>query len=169
MSVALRGADIIAAIKRSGVDYVLSVPDISTSAELLWPIAHDPDLKLIRVCKEDETIGISAGLSYVDKRAVLLFQHTGFLDSLNAIRAVAVEYKLPICMMVGLLNKEPGVAPAASQVYGVRIVAPILDAMGIFHEWIETRDDLPKIGPAIERCYAKPEPVVLLIGRSAAP
>jgi sulfopyruvate decarboxylase subunit alpha len=164
----LSGADVIAAIKRSRVEYILSVPDISTSVELLWPIARDPDLRLIRVCKEDETIGISAGLWHCDRRAVLLFQHTGLLDSINAIRAVAVEYQLPICMMVGLLNKEPGVLPAASQSYGIRIVPPILDAMGIFNEWIETQDDLPKVAAAIERCYATPEPVVLLIGRSAA-
>jgi sulfopyruvate decarboxylase subunit alpha len=168
MGVRLSGADVIAAIKRSGVEYILSVPDISTSAELLWPIARDPDLNLIRVCKEDETIGISAGLSYSDRRAVLLFQHTGLLDSINAIRAVAVEYQLPICMMVGLLNKQPGTPPAASDSYGIRIVPPILDAMGIFNEWIETQDDLPKVAATIERCYAKPEPVVLLIGRSAA-
>lgn len=167
MSVGLSGADVIAALKRSRIEYVLSVPDISTSAELLWPIARDPELKLIRVCKEDETIGISAGLSYCDRRAVLLFQHTGFLDSINAVRAVAAEYELPICMMVGLLNKEPAVAPAASRVYGVRIVPPILQAMGIFHAWVETHDDLPKILNAIERCYSTPEPVVLLIGRSA--
>jgi sulfopyruvate decarboxylase subunit alpha len=168
MAVALSGADVIAALKRSRVEFVLSVPDISTSAELLWPIARDQELKLIRVCKEDETVGISAGLSYCDRRAVLLFQHTGFLDSINAIRAVAVEYALPVCMMVGLLNKEPGIAPAASKVYGVKIVPPILQAMGIHHDWIETQDDLPKVGAAIERCYGTPEPVVLLVGRSAA-
>jgi len=168
MVASLSGADVIASIKRSGVEYILSVPDISTSVELLWPIARDPDLRLIRVCKEDETIGISAGLWHCGRRAVLLFQHTGLLDSINAIRAVAVEYQLPICMMVGLLNKEPGVLPAASQSYGIRIVPPILDAMGIVNEWIETQDDLPKVAAAIERCYAKPEPVVLLIGRSAA-
>ena len=70
-----------------------------------------PSLKLIRVCKEDEGIGVCAGLSYCDKRALLLMQYSGMLDSINALRIVGVEYSLPICMMVGLLNKEPGVRP----------------------------------------------------------
>ena len=48
----LRGDAIIAAVKSSGVDYVLSVPDITTSSALLAPIAKDKDLRLIRVCKE---------------------------------------------------------------------------------------------------------------------
>ena len=110
----LKGASIIAAIKASGVEYILSVPDITTSGGLLRPIARDPDLKLVRVCKEDECIGIASGLSYCDKRALILIQHTGFLDSLNAIRGVAVEYRQPICMMVGLLQHDSEATPRNS-------------------------------------------------------
>ena len=118
----LTGANIISAIKQSGVEYILAVPDIVTSKGLLFPIAADKDLKLVRVCKEDECVGIAAGLSYGDKRALILIQHTGFLDSLNAIRAVAVEYKQPIVMMVGLLGHEPERKPTDSGRYGVRII-----------------------------------------------
>jgi sulfopyruvate decarboxylase subunit alpha len=50
----LSGGAIIAAIKASGIEYVLSVPDIVTSSGLLAPIARDKELRLIRVCKEDE-------------------------------------------------------------------------------------------------------------------
>ena len=164
----LSGAAIIAAVKASGIDYVLSVPDITTSAGLLAPIAQDKDLRLIRVCKEDECIGIASGLSYGDKRALILIQHTGFLDSLNAIRGIAVEYRQPICMMVGLLQHEPERAPRASSRYGVRIVEPILDDMGIVHHFIGVDDDVAKIQPAIERAYGESEPVAFLIGRSPA-
>ena len=62
------------------------------------------------------------------------------LDSINAIRGVAVEYSLPVCMMVGLLEKEPDVPPRESKRYGVRIVEPILDAMGIAYHEIEGED-----------------------------
>jgi sulfopyruvate decarboxylase TPP-binding subunit len=47
----------------------------------------------------------------------------------------------------------------------VRIVEPILDAMGIPHHLINTDDDVAKISPAIELAYAKSQPVALLIGR----
>ena len=95
------------------MEFILSVPDIVTSAGLLRPISRDPDLRLVRVCKEDECIGIASGLHYCDKRALILIQYTGFLDSINAIRAVAVEYKQPICMMIGLLGHEPERPPDA--------------------------------------------------------
>jgi sulfopyruvate decarboxylase subunit alpha len=162
----VRGSSIIAAIKASRIAFVVSVPDITTSEGLLRPIAGDTDLSLIRICKEDEGVAICTGLAFCDKRALLLIQNTGLLDSINAIRAVAVEYHQPICMMVGLQGKEPELAPKDSSKYGVRIVEPILDAMGITHHLIESEADVAKIRPAIDDAYANARPVVLLIGRS---
>jgi len=143
-TIELKGSSIIAAIKASGVEFILSVPDIVTSGGLLRPISRDPALKLIRVCKEDECIGIASGLSYCDKRALSLIQYTGFLDSINAIRAVAVEYRQPICMMVGLLGHDPSTTP---------------------RHLINEDADVAKIRPAIEDAYAASHPVALLIGR----
>lgn len=164
----LSGANIIREIVASGVEFVVSVPDITTSEGLLRQLAQMPKPRLIRVCKEDEGIGICAGLAYTGKRALLLIQQTGMLDSINAIRGVAVEYSLPVCMMVGLLEKEPGVPPRQSKRYGVRIVEPILDAMGIAYHEIEEDADVGRIRPAIDQAYAGARPVVLLIGRRPA-
>ena len=161
----LKGSSILSAIKTAGIEYVLSVPDIVTSHGLLFPIAKDPALRLIRVCKEDECLGIAAGLSYGDKRALILIQHTGLLYAMNAIRAVAIEHQQPICMMVGLLEKKPGVAPRESKRHGIRFIEPILDTMGIEHHLIDSDDDIGRIGPAIEQCYKQSRPVALLIGR----
>src|SRR6516162_1793325 len=154
----LSGAAIIAAIKLSGVEYILSVPDITTSSGLLAPIAQDKTLRRIRVCKEAECIGIASGLSYTDKRALILIQHTGFLDSINAIRGVAVEYKQPICMMIGLLQHDPEKPPRQSPRYGVRIVEPILDDMGIAHHLLSLDADVTKIQPAIDNAYRRSHP-----------
>jgi sulfopyruvate decarboxylase subunit alpha len=159
------GASIIEALKEAKIGTVLSVPDIVTSAGLLFPIAGDNSLRLIRVCKEDEAVGISAGLSYSAQRSVLLIQYTGLLDSINAVRAVAVGYKMPMVFIVGLLEKEPGVPPKQSALYGIRIVEPILDAMGIEHHLIETQADVARIRPAIETAYSLSRPTVLLIGQ----
>jgi sulfopyruvate decarboxylase TPP-binding subunit len=162
----LDGGGIIAAIKASGIEFLLTVPDITTSEGLLRPLARDLDIRHVRVCKEDECIGIAMGLAMTDKRALILIQHTGLLDSINAVRGVAVEYRQPICMMVGLLQREPERPPRESERYGVRIVEPILDAMGIAHHLIERDADVSKIQPAIDNAYRQSQPVVLLIGRS---
>jgi sulfopyruvate decarboxylase TPP-binding subunit len=161
----LSGASIIGEMKAAGVEFVVSVPDITTAAGILAPLEKLTSPRLIRVCKEDEGVGICAGLAHTGKRAVLLIQQTGMLDSINAIRGVAVEYSLPIVMMVGLLEKEPDVRPRESKRYGVRIVEPILEAMGVGYHEIELQPDVAKIKPAIDQAYDKSQPVVLLIGR----
>jgi sulfopyruvate decarboxylase TPP-binding subunit len=163
--VELHGPQIIAALKQAKVEFILALPDIWTSAGLLRPIAEDPAFRLVRVCKEDECVGIASGLHYYDKRALILIQYTGFLDSLNAIRAVAIEYKQPICMMVGLLGHEPERTPQQSGRYGVRIIEPICDAMGIPHLVLSGDSDIAKIKPAIDKAYADSFPVTMLVGR----
>ena len=163
---AIAGAAIVDAIKRSGVEFVVSVPDRVTSESVLRRVAADAALKLVRVCKEDEGVSICAALSFCDKRALLLMQNTGLLDSINALRGIAVEYRLPVVMMVGLLSHESTAPPLQSKSYGVRIVTPILDAMGIAYEFLHSAGDEQRIAPAIERAYANSTPLVLLIGRS---
>ncbi|MBI1201280.1 MAG: decarboxylase [Rhodopseudomonas sp.] len=165
----LSGSRILAAVKASGVSFVLSVPDITTSDGLLRPLANDKELRLIRVSKEDETIGISAGLWACNTKSLILIQNTGFLDSINAIRCIGVEYRLPICMMIGLLEKESGRPPSRSDKFGVKIVEPILDVLGIDHALIDNDDDVERITPAILNAYRDSRPVALLIGRSPQP
>jgi sulfopyruvate decarboxylase subunit alpha len=160
----LQGAAIIAALKQARIDYVLSVPDLHTSQGLLKPIAADPDLKLIRVCKEDETLGISAGLSYGDKRALILIQYTGFLYAMNAIRAMACDHSMPICLMIGLLGKEPDRPSRESARFGVRIVEP-MDVLGIPYRRIARDEDVQVIAPGVDEAYTKSKPIAFLIER----
>ena len=161
----LHGSRIIDEIQASGIEYIMSVPDIVTSKGLLHPLTRERAPRLIRICREDEGIGIVAGLSFCNKRALLLIQYTGMLDSINAIRAVGVEYRLPICMMIGLLGHEPGLPPRQSPRYGVRIVEPILEAMGVARHVIDRDADLAQVRPAIDSAYACSQPLALLIAR----
>jgi sulfopyruvate decarboxylase subunit alpha len=166
LNAAISGKAIIDAIKRGGVKFVVSVPDRVTSETVLRGVAADTQLKLVRICKEDEGVSICAALSFCDKRALLLMQNTGLLDSINALRGIAVEYQLPVVMMVGLLSHESAAPPVQSKSYGARIVTPILDAMGIAYEYLHSAGDEARIAPTIERAYANSTPLVLLIGRS---
>lgn len=159
------GAEIIAGIKASGIRFVVAVPDIVTSDGLLWPISHDPELELVRICKEDEGISICAAMSYSGTRAILLMQQTGLMDSLNALRAIGMDYRQPICMMVGLQGKEPHLRSHQSAAYGVRIVEPVLDAMGVSHSPIEDPGDTATITGHIADAYSASRPHCFLIGR----
>jgi len=160
----LRGADIIAAIKAGGIEFVISLPDITTSDDLLWPLSRDPDIRHIRVCKEDEGIGICSGLSYCNRRALMMMQQTGMYDSVNAIRAIGVEYELPICMLIGLQGSDAAEDPRLSEKHIVRAALPVLDAIGVEHHLLQHAGDVAKIAPAIKNAYAASRPVALVVG-----
>ena len=162
----VRGADIIAAIKRSGISTVVALPDIVTSDELLWPMSRDPQLRLIRVCKEDEGVSICSGLGYAGVPSMLLMQHTGLMDSLNCIRGVVMEYRFGLCAIVGLQGMEPDREPPQSDKYGVRIVEPVLDAMGIGHGRLTQRGDEARIPQEFQRARESRRPFIFLVTRT---
>ena len=161
----LKAESIIEEIKAAGISFIVALPDRTTSHHLLKGLSQDPALRFVQVCKEDEGVSICSGLYSTGYKALLLIQYTGLLDSVNALRGVAMEGQNPVCMMVGLLGKEPGVAPTQSARYGLRIVEPLLDVMEIEHHLIETTEDTTKIRPAVAMAYAQTKPVVMLIGR----
>jgi sulfopyruvate decarboxylase subunit alpha len=151
--------------KRAGIDFVVALPDRVTSHHLLKGLLTDPEFRVVQVCKEDEGISICSGLYAAGKKTVFMMQYTGFLDSINAIRGVGVEGRFPVCMIVGLLGKEPDVAPTQSKKFGVKIIEPILDLMGIEHHLIERDADTAQIAPAIEKTFKNSFPTAILIGR----
>ena len=161
----LKAEDIIREIKRAGIRFIVALPDRVTSHYLLKTILRDPDFKAVQVCKEDEGISICSALYATGHRSLMMMQYTGLLDSVNSLRGVAVEGQNPVCMLVGLLGKEPGVAPSQSKKFGVKIIEPVLDAMGIEHHWVEESGDTQKIVPAIDKAYDNARPMALLIGR----
>jgi sulfopyruvate decarboxylase subunit alpha len=63
------------------------------------------------------------------------------------------------------LQHDPDRAPRQSSRYGVRIVEPILDDMGIAHHLVSVDADVALIKPAIDKAYAESHPVAFLIGR----
>lgn len=160
----IKGASILSALTSSGIDFVVTVPDLWTCEGVLRPLPTHPSLRHIKVCKEDEGFGISAGLAACGKRSIIFMQCTGLLDSINALR-VGVEFEQPVCMLVGLLHKEPDLAATESSQYIVRIVEPILDAMGVNHCMLETEDDVPLIKQTIDQAYERSRPAALLVGR----
>ena len=161
-----KGISIISAVKAANVKSMVALPDIVTCDSILRPVMNDPKIQLVKVCKEDEGVSICAALSYCEKRAVLLMQHTGFLDSINSIRAIAVEYGLPVVMLVGLQGMEDDRHPETSGQYGIQILKPICEAMKLEYRFISRESDVVGITGVIDQAYKQSAPTVLFIARS---
>lgn len=165
----LHGEAILRALDDAQVDYVVSVPDLTTSEGVLRPLADRGNPVLLRVCREEEGVGICASLAAAGKRGVMLIQYTGLLASMNALRAIAMEYRQPICLLVGLLFADSPEDPAQSRNYGVNRMQPLLDTLGMRHHLVRHDSDAAAIAPAIRRAFDESEPVAFLITRYPAP
>lgn len=163
----ITGAALLGALREAGVRFVASVPDRVTSETVLRPLAAQNELRLVRVCKEDEGVSICSALFDCGIRSVLLMQHTGLMDSLNMLQWTAT-YKIPVVMLVGLLGHESGVPPAESSKAQLRAIPAVLDAIGVDHSFLHAAGDEAKIAAAYAQAEARSRPFAMLLGRTPA-
>ena len=55
---------------------------------------------LVRLAKEEEGVGISAGAHFAGVKSAMLMQNHGFLASINGIVSFAHLYKIPLLMLI---------------------------------------------------------------------
>ena len=127
-SSAAHGEAIIAQLKEAGVGVIVSVPDIVTRTGFMAN-SKDPDFQLIAYVRKMKACPFVPP-SYTDP-CFIVDAADRINGLLNAIRAIAMDYHQPVCMMVGLQGKAPDETVLGSASYGVRIIPPILDAMAL--------------------------------------
>ena len=76
------------ALKAAGVRVVSALPE-TWLVHLVRMSEEDPDMILVRLNKEEEGVGISAGAHFAGRKSVMLMQNHGFLTSINGIVSLA--------------------------------------------------------------------------------
>jgi sulfopyruvate decarboxylase TPP-binding subunit len=97
----LDGPSVVAALKRCGVTDVVWIPDSDIGR---WEPAlrDDPEIRLIRVCREGEAFAVAAGLYLGGRRPVVLIQCTGLFEAGDSLRNLIHDLKLPLFFVVGV-------------------------------------------------------------------
>ncbi len=124
----------------------------------------DPDMTLVRLAKEEEGVGISAGAHLAGVKSAMLMQNHGFLASINAIVSCAQLYRIPLLMIIShrgwFGEKDPW------QTEGGLVTIPVLDALGIPHTTLDDPDTVEhRIRKAQTLAEASTRPVALLLDR----
>ncbi|HEX3865279.1 MAG TPA: thiamine pyrophosphate-binding protein, partial [Gemmatimonadaceae bacterium] len=71
-------------LKDAGVRLVSALPE-TWLVHLIRMAEEDADMQLVRLAKEEEGVGISAGAHLAGVRSAMLMQNHGFLASVNGI------------------------------------------------------------------------------------
>ena len=129
MPVSLANSQVIYdALKACDVKIVSALPE-TWLVHLIRMADDDPDVSLIRVAKEEEAIGISAGAHLAGVNSALLMQNHGFLAAINPIVSLAQLYKIPLLMLISYRGHMGERDPWQTQ--GGMITEPLLRTLGI--------------------------------------
>jgi sulfopyruvate decarboxylase subunit alpha len=151
------------ALKSCGVRLVSALPE-TWLVHLVRMADDDPEMILVRLAKEEEGVGLSAGAHFAGVKSAMLMQNHGFLAAINGIVSFAHLYKIPLLMLIsyrgGFGERDPW------QTQGGNVTEPLLRALGIPYQLL---DDPKTVAKKIQQAEALAEsslqPVALLLMR----
>ena len=143
--------------------WILSVPDTHQKT-VLAALDHEPSIKVLTCSSEDEANAIAAGLYIGGEPCVLMIQHAGLYASVNTLRGVAMDGRVPVFYMIGLLSREPDKDLHESKSSMVRYCEPLLDTFGVPHARLEGPDDLHYIPEYFKLSRDRRGPAAVLVG-----
>ena len=151
------------ALKACGVRLMSALPE-TWLVHLIRMADDDPDMILVRLAKEEEGVGISAGAHLAGVKSAMLMQNHGLLASVNGIVSCAQLYRIPLLMLIShrgeFGEKDPW------QTEGGAVTESVLRALSIPWALLEHPDHVGRrIAQAQTLAHASNKPVALLLRR----
>ena len=154
---------IYSALKQSGVRVMSALPE-TWLVHLIRMADDDPEMILVRLAKEEEGVGISAGAHFAGVKSAMLMQNHGFLAAINGIVSFAHLYKIPLLMLISYRGTFGERDPWQTQ--GGNATEPVLHALGIPYAFLDSPDTVERhIQDAQTLAESSLQPVALLMMR----
>src|SRR5881296_2902146 len=151
------------ALKASGVRLMSALPE-TWLVHLIRMAEDDPEMTLVRLAREEEGVGISAGAHFAGVPSAMLMQNHGFLAAINGIVSFAHLYKIPLLMLVSYRGSFGERDPWQTQ--GGNVTEPLLRAMNIPYSCLDASASVEKrIAQAHTLAESSLQPVALLLTR----
>lgn len=152
------------AIVSCGITTVATLPD-SWLAPTIDAVAGHDALRLVRVAREDDAIGVAAGVWLAGGRAVVLCQNAGLLLAANALGGLTHHHQIPVPVVCAARG---GVEDGFYyHVYKDRSTVPVLDALGVPWTRIDEPSGFERLGDVVRQAELARRPAVLLAGGGA--
>jgi sulfopyruvate decarboxylase subunit alpha len=151
------------ALRSVDVRLISALPE-TWLVHLIRMAEEDPVMTLVRLAKEEEGVGISAGAHLAGCKSAMLMQNHGLLASVNAIVSLAQLYKIPLLMLISHRGDLGELDPWQTQ--GGMVTRPVLNALGIPNFPLDDAATVPrKIRQAQALAESALTPVGLLLTR----
>ena len=150
-------------LKECDIRLVSALPE-TWLVHLIRMTDDDPEMILVRLAKEEEAVGISAGAHFAGVKSAMLMQNHGFMASINGIVSFAHLYKIPLLMLISYRGSFGERDPWQTQ--GGNVTEPLLRALGIPYFFLDAADSVKKrIRQAQTLAESSLQPVAVLLTR----
>jgi len=162
--VSLENSKIIyTALKACGIRLLSALPE-TWLVHLIQIAEGDPEMTLVRLAKEEEGVGLSAGAYFAGVKSAMLMQNHGYLASINGIVSFAHLYKIPLLMLITYRGSFGERDPWQTQ--GGNVTEALLRAMNIPYSFLDAPASVEKrIRQAHTLAESSLQPVALLLTR----
>lgn len=151
------------ALKAGGIRLMSALPE-TWLVHLTRMAEDDPQMILVRLAKEEEGVGISAGAHLAGVTSAMLMQNHGFLASINGIVSCAQLYRLPLLMLISYRGEFGERDPWQTE--GGGVTEALLRALRIPYVFLDRRDHVAhRIAKAQTLASSSNKPVALLLCR----
>src|SRR3954471_5957824 len=150
-------------LKAVGVGLISALPE-TWLVHLIRMAEGDPDMTLVRLAKEEEGVGISAGAHLAGAKSAMLMQNHGFLASINGIVSCAQLYRIPLLMLISYRGEFGERDPWQTE--GGSVTEDLLRALRIPFSYLDNASHVaPRIRKAQTLAQSANKPVALLLCR----
>jgi sulfopyruvate decarboxylase subunit alpha len=151
------------ALKACDIRLMSALPE-TWLVHLIRMADDDPEVTLVRLAKEEEGVGISAGAHLAGVKSALLMQNHGFLQSVNGIVGVSRLYRIPLLMLISYRGEFGERDPWQTE--GGGVTEAVLHALNIPHARLEDPSHVAqRIRKAQTLAEASLKPAALLLCR----
>ncbi len=149
--------DVLSALKNAGIDYILYLP-----CEKIKRLIHlaNQSFDSLTLSREEEGVGIAAGLYMAGRRPLMIIQSSGFGNCINALMSLTFCYQMPLPILISWRGVY-GEAIEAQRPMGERLPA-LLDALGIEHMVFDGKN-VDELENAVAEAYEEEKVKAILL------
>ncbi len=149
---------VVKILKDNSIDIVATLP--CDRIKVLLPLISK-SIQTIPLTREENGVGICAGVYLGGKKPVMVIQSTGIGNMINALLSLNLTYDIPLPVLAswrGVYNES-----IEAQVQLGKRMPAILDAARVKFTKIESRDELDEIDLVIKDAFNNARPHIALI------
>lgn len=147
--------------RAAGITHVTGVPD-GYLAPLIQAVTNDKTLTYIPAAREEECLGIAAGLSMAGKNALVMMQNVGFLNSIGCYSTLCTNYRTSFVILIAqrgnIFDRNTYDIPKLRHWNNIATGMNMLTT-----SWYAYRDEQNVLSHVAEQSRAAGEPAFLLL------